>query len=85
MDASVKSEWIDRHKAEQREREEQERGRRVERGLLIAYVVTQVAAAGLIHAQSDRAESLVGRCKEKPRQSVGGARCFSHVETVNPV
>jgi hypothetical protein len=46
MGASVKAGWIERHKAEQREREEQERGRRVERALLIVYAVTQVAAAG---------------------------------------
>jgi hypothetical protein len=49
MGVSVKAEWIERQKAE-RERDEQGRGRRVERGLLIAYAVTQIAAAGLIYA-----------------------------------
>jgi len=48
MGVSVKAEWIERYNAEQREREEQERGRRIERGFLIAYAVSQAAAIALI-------------------------------------
>jgi hypothetical protein len=50
MGVSVKAEWIERYHAEQRQREKEERGRRIERGLLVTYAVTQVAAIGLIYA-----------------------------------
>jgi hypothetical protein len=48
MGVSVKAEWIERYNSEQREREGHERGRWIERGLLLAYAVSQAAAIGLI-------------------------------------
>jgi hypothetical protein len=46
MGVSVKAEWIEH--SEQREREGHKRGRWIERGLLLAYAVSQAAAIGLI-------------------------------------
>jgi hypothetical protein len=50
MGVSVKAEWIESYNAEQQRRKDDERGRRIERGLLVAYAATQVAAIGLIYA-----------------------------------
>jgi hypothetical protein len=50
MDVSIKAGWIERHTVEQRKPNEDERDQRIERGLLITYAITQVAAIALTYA-----------------------------------
>jgi hypothetical protein len=52
MGIAVKTERIEHHQADQRKREEDERGRRIQRGLLIAFGVSQVAAIALIYSSA---------------------------------
>jgi hypothetical protein len=47
MGVSVKAEWIERYNADQ-ERQKDERGRKVEKGLLVAYGISLIGAAASI-------------------------------------
>jgi hypothetical protein len=46
MGVSVKAEWIESYNAEQRRRKEDERGRRIERGLLLHMLLHRSRRSG---------------------------------------
>jgi hypothetical protein len=46
MGVSVKAEWIERYNPEERQKDE--RGRKVKKGLLVAYGISLIGAAALI-------------------------------------